>query len=87
LIDNTREADGYKFIPLDAAGRGGAFVAKQTVETGNLKIELEDLIINAELIITDMVTGHIVTLRSENISKAPGRITARAILKEFLHHI
>ncbi|MDR3560703.1 MAG: hypothetical protein P4N59_04580 [Negativicutes bacterium] len=62
-------------------------MAKETIQTGNLKFELADLIGNAELIITDMDTGHIVTLRSEAISRTPGRMTAREILKEFLHNI
>jgi hypothetical protein len=62
-------------------------MAMETILAGNLKFELDDLIGNAVLIITDMDTGHFVTLNSETIGKTPERMTARAILKEFLHHI
>jgi hypothetical protein len=62
-------------------------VANETTQAGNLKFELADLIGDAVLIITDTDTGQFVTLRSDSISKTPERMTARAILKEFLHHI
>ncbi|MDR3592227.1 MAG: hypothetical protein P4N41_21420 [Negativicutes bacterium] len=60
---------------------------KETIQAGNLKFELDDLIGNAVLTITDMNTKQSVSLRSEAISKTPDRMQARAILKEFLHHI
>jgi len=62
-------------------------VARETIQAGNLRFDLDDLVGDAVLIITDTDTGQFVTLRSDAISNTPGRMTARAIIKEFLHHI